>query len=176
MPVVPANSREHGKNTIIKGGISDMKKALSLTLTVILALVFCLPVLFISSDNDSTSKGEPAGSMSVIGDEVSRLFPGLKEVDSSELDSSLPVIEVRNIDELCTFIDGLDSALLYKLQPVSAMRPDSSPIPTSVCDMFPGLKAIEPGMLDTSLPIIEFESSEELVEFLTGLDSSGTYK
>ena len=176
MPVVPANSREHGKNTIIKGGISDMKKALSLTLTFILVLVFCLPVLFISSDNDSISKGEPAGSMSAIGDEVSRLFPRLKEVDSSELDSSLPVIEVRNIDELCTFIDGLDSALLYKLQTVSAMRPDSSPIPTSVCDMFPGLKAIEPGMLDTSLPIIEFESSEELVEFLTGLDSSGTYK
>ena len=157
-----------------------MKKALSLTLTFILALVFCLPVLFISSDNDavsySTSKSEPTGSMSAIGDEVSRLFPGLKEVDSSELDSSLPVIEVRNIDELCTFIDGLDSALLYKLQPVSAMLPDSSPVPTSVCDMFPGLKAIEPGMLDTSLPIIEFESSEELVEFLTGLDSSGTYK
>ena len=176
MTVVPANSREHGKNTIIKGGIFDMKKALSLTLTFILALVFCLPVLFISSDNDSTSKGEPTGSMSAIKDEVSRLFPGLKEVDSSELDSSLPVIEVRDIDELCTFIDGLDSALLYKLQTVSAMRPDSSPIPTSVCDMFPGLKAIEPGMLDTSLPIIEFESSEELVEFLTGLDSSGTYK
>ena len=153
-----------------------MKKALSLTLTVILALVFCLPVLFISSDNDSTSKGELTGSMSAIEDEVSRLFPGLKEVDSSELDSSLPVIEVKDIDELCTFINGLDSALLYKLQPVSAMLPDSSPVPTSVCDMFPGLKAIEPGMLDTSLPIIEFESSEELVEFLTGFDSSGTYK
>ena len=69
-------------------------KKLSLTLTFILVLVFCLPVLFISSDNDNISKGEPAGSMSVIGDEVSRLFPGLKEVDSSELDSSLPVIEV----------------------------------------------------------------------------------
>lgn len=157
-----------------------MKKTFSLTLTVILTLVLCLAAFAASADKSFVPRDTPddelTDAMNATRNEVSRLFPGLKEVDEKCIDSSLPVIEVKDINELCSFMNTLNSVELYKPQTESSEQHIDYVASSSVSDMFPKLQVVDAESLDPTLPVIEFENNEELIEFLTCVDSSNTYK
>ena len=98
-------------------------------------------------------------------EEVKSLFPGLKEVESRDVDRSLPIIEVNSVDELAAIINSLNSAFLYKNQPVNERRPKYyNGKGAMVYDMFPGLTVVdsdcEPGF---------YQRSEILFAFVFGI-------
>lgn len=94
-----------------------MKRILSLFLLLVFSLAPCL-MGFATSDEDPISyrvpEEEVTDSMRAFWREAKQAYPGLVTIDPGEIDPSLPVIEIKDFEELRSFIEGLNSARLYK--------------------------------------------------------------
>ena len=145
-----------------------MKRLLAIVLITLFVAVNCLSASALADNEDPMCYNANDGSTfsnNTGKEEVKRLFPGLKEVMSRDVDRSLPIIEVNSVDELAAIINSLNSAFLYKNQPVNERRPKYyNGKGAMVYDMFPGLTVVdsdcEPGF---------YQRSEILFAFVFGI-------
>lgn len=145
-----------------------MKRLLAIVLITLFVAVNCLSASALADNEDPmcyNANDDSTFSINTGKEEVKRLFPGLKEVESRDVDRSLPIIEVNSVDELAAIINSLNSAFLYKNQPVNERRPKYyNGKGAMVYDMFPGLTVVdsdcEPGF---------YQRSEILFAFVLGI-------
>lgn len=145
-----------------------MKRLLAIVLITLFVAVNCLSASALADNEDPMcyyANDDSTFSINAGKEEVKRLFPGLKEVESRDVDRSLPIIEVNSVDELAAIINSLNSAFLYKNQPVNERRPKYyNGKGAMVYDMFPGLTVVdsdcEPGF---------YQRSEILFAFVFGI-------
>ena len=157
-----------------------MKRLLAIVLITLFVAVNCLSASALADNEDSmcyNANDDSTFSINTGKEEVKRLFPGLKEVESRDVDRSLPIIEVNSVDELAAIINSLNSAFLYKNQPVNERRPKYyNGNGAMVYDMFPGLTVVDSDNIDHSIPVIEIEELDDLAAIINASSSVHLYK
>ena len=153
-----------------------MKRLCSLILAGIISILFFLPLSYAADHGVFSGEQDGSDGMNALQRDISREYPGLRRVDASKLDPTLPVITINSLDELHSLMSGLNSSYMFKRQPVRMRRPRSYIYgEPSVLSKYPGLKEVAPDLLDPSLPIIELENHDELDNFMKGLSSAHLY-
>ncbi len=157
-----------------------MKRLLAIVLITLFVAVNCLSASALADNEDPmcyNANDDSTFSINTGKEEVKRLFPGLKEVESRDVDRSLPIIEVNSVDELAAIINSLNSAFLYKNQPVNERRPKYyNGKGAMVSDMFPGLTVVDSDNIDHSIPVIEIEELDDLAAIINASSSVHLYK
>ena len=78
-----------------------MKRLLAIVLITLFVAVNCLSASALADNEDPmcyNANDDSTFSINTGKEEVKSLFPGLKEVESRDVDRSLPIIEVNSVD------------------------------------------------------------------------------